>query len=118
MADFLSKVTEPFPKLITSTLHQDDCLTTQIGKLLGLADVKYLIYTDYPRYIYFDPKLNYRNLKKSIEQQEDLVKIVRFGKTTIYRNKDYRPKIYTSISKINIIEGGLDSLNVYYLMQK
>lgn len=116
-ADFLGKVTEPFPKLITSTLHQDDCLTTQMGKLLGLANVKYLIYTDYQKLTYFDPKLKYRNLKKNIEQQEDLVKIARFGKTTIYQNKNFQPsKIYVSTSKINIIEGELDSLDI--LMQK
>lgn len=92
-------------------LYREPIVTQEIGKLLGLASVKYVILPEYDRVLYWYP-LSHEVMVGNILNQTDLedIPVSRgIGTTRVLENRDFLPHIYAP-TKIYVVGGDLASL--------
>jgi len=106
-----------FVRFVFKTLYEKR--TDQLGKLLGLANVKYLIFDSNKRTTSTDdiwvnqyfPEMRFTNDKliSVLGQQKDISLFNSEGSLRIYKNQDYLPHIF-AVSQVGLVAGDLDTL--------
>ena len=103
------------PELVGSLIEREADFK-DVSKLLGLLNVKYLLFREDTRWEFLRGhtwwfKHNPENINHFIDQQEDLTLEKEFGKLKFYRIKpEYLlPHIYTS-QKLSLVDGEVDGL--------
>lgn len=93
---------EPLTKFLVATLYQPDIQATRVGRLLGLANVRYVVYPRYERFVAYKsfPVADVqRALEASLAAQEDLVAVAGpnpWTSVALYRNQGFLPHIYAA----------------------
>lgn len=125
LPEFMSgaNIKEPLSKYIQTLMvyNEQDIPVKHLGRLFGLAAVKYIVFPEYKDgiipYVRFEGRTDIqKELRQSLINQKDIVEDSSVGglsEISIYRNKSVLPLIYGTTS-IKVFTGNLEDLRIYF----
>jgi len=120
----LSHAGEPFSQFCVSTFFQKSLKTDHLGKILGLASLKYIVFPKYKNYYLYVPidglesaelgEIAYRSdgrLENALKYQKDIIesnKLTKIDTVRLYENRNWLPHIY-AFRDLAIVSGDFSS---------